>query len=172
MKLPDVGRRGRFNVNEPKDTRPRMRGYDFAQGPDAGKLPWSWARERLERSRNYWVSTVSPDGRPHAMPVWGAWLDSRFFFSASSKSHRIRNLAANPRVVVTTESAVEGVVLEGTWSELRPGPELDRFADSYDRKYQWNIHSQPGGGWYLVTPTKVFAVLEHEPGRTTRWIFD
>jgi hypothetical protein len=149
-----------------------MPGYDFARGPDAGKLPWSWARERLERARNYWLSTVSADGRPHAMPVWGVWHDERFFFSASPASRRIRNLARSPGVVVTTESAVEGVVLEGAWSELRPGAELDRFAAAYDRKYDWDIRAQAGGGHYLVTPSKAFAVLEHESGRTTRWTFE
>jgi len=148
-----------------------MPSYDFAQGPDAGRLPWSWARERLEHSRNYWVSTVSPGGSPHSMPVWGVWLDPHFFFSASPGSRRVRNLESNPRVVVTTESAVEGVVLEGKWAELGPGPELDRYAAVYDRKYQWNIREQPGGGFYLVAPTKAFALLEHESGRITRWLF-
>ena len=56
--------------------------------------------------------------------------------------------------------------------DFAQGPAFDRFAEAYDRKYQWDIRSQPGGGWYLVKPTKVFAVLEHESWRTTRWIFD
>ena len=34
-------------------------------------------------SKNYWVSTASASGRPHAMPVWGVWLGDRFAFSTS-----------------------------------------------------------------------------------------
>ncbi len=52
-----------------------MPGYgllDAAQG--AGLLPWSWAVERLQRSHDYWVATVRPDGPPHVMPVWGVWM--------------------------------------------------------------------------------------------------
>jgi len=60
---------------EPSASRPYMPGYgllDAAQG--AGLLPWSWAVERLQRSHDYWVATVRPDGRPHVMPVWGVWM--------------------------------------------------------------------------------------------------
>jgi hypothetical protein len=41
----------------------------------SGLLPWSWALERLRNARNYWLTTVWPDGRPHVMPVWAVWLD-------------------------------------------------------------------------------------------------
>jgi hypothetical protein len=39
----------------------------------SGLLPWSWAVERLERSHDYWVATIHPDGRPNVTPVWGVW---------------------------------------------------------------------------------------------------
>ena len=63
-------------MGDPKGSRPYMPGYgplDAAQG--TGLLPWSWAVERLERSHDYWVATIRPDGRPHVMPVWGIWLE-------------------------------------------------------------------------------------------------
>jgi len=44
-------------------------------GSGAEKLPWSWAVERLSAAHNYWICTTRPDGRPHAVPVWGVWLD-------------------------------------------------------------------------------------------------
>jgi hypothetical protein len=46
-------------------------------------LPWSFARERLERAHNFWLCTASPAGRPHAAPIWGAWVDDRFYFEGS-----------------------------------------------------------------------------------------
>src|SRR4051794_21455434 len=48
----------------------------------AGLLDWGWAEERLTRSRNYWVCTMREDGRPHAAPVWGIWLDDAVLFSS------------------------------------------------------------------------------------------
>jgi general stress protein 26 len=71
------------------------------------------AEERLTASRNYWVASSWPDGRPHAMPVWGIWHDGALWFSSSRQSRKARNLAADPRCVVTTENAVEPVVIEG-----------------------------------------------------------
>ena len=52
-----------------------MPGYGIL-GPNQGSglLPWSWAEERLIASHAYWLSTVRPDGRPHAIPVWGVWF--------------------------------------------------------------------------------------------------
>ncbi len=61
---------------EPIASRPHMPGYGVVGAEEgSGLLPWSWARSRLEHSRNYWVATTWPDGRPHVMPVWGVWQD-------------------------------------------------------------------------------------------------
>jgi hypothetical protein len=43
--------------------------------PRQQHLPFSHAEERLAKSRNYWICTTRPDGRPHSFPVWGFWLD-------------------------------------------------------------------------------------------------
>src|SRR5262245_3896748 len=55
--------------------RPLMEGYGVPEHEE-GLLPWSRAEEKLAAAKNYWVSTVSDGGQPHAMPVWGAWLGS------------------------------------------------------------------------------------------------
>jgi hypothetical protein len=54
------------------------------QGPDEGSglLPWSWAEERLTRSRSDWVTSRWPDGRPHSMPVCAAWDGEALWFSS------------------------------------------------------------------------------------------
>lgn len=60
-----------------------MPGYGIL-GPDQGSglLSWAWAQQRLSESRNYWVCTVRPDGRPHVMPVWGVWDAGELWFSS------------------------------------------------------------------------------------------
>ena len=69
---------------EPTATRPR-----FAPGygvPDStrGHAPVDLGEERLEAARNYWIGTARSDGRPHAAPVWGLWIDDAVLFSTSS----------------------------------------------------------------------------------------
>lgn len=53
----------------PKASRPHMPGYGLPKS-SKGLLSWKWAESKLNKSRQYWVITVRPDGRPHAMPVW------------------------------------------------------------------------------------------------------
>src|SRR5438309_616284 len=97
-------------MTEPIASRPHMPGYgllEAAQG--TGLLPWAWAVERLERSHDYWVATVRPDGRPHVMPVWGVWLQDAVRFSSSRGSRIARNLDANPNCPIATDNPDEQV---------------------------------------------------------------
>ena len=122
---------------EPKASRPYMPGYGIV-GPreGSGLLPWSWAVERLTGSRNYWVVTRWPDGRPHAMPVWGVWDQDAFWFSSSLGSRKARNLAADPRCTVTTENTQEPVVLEGTADIVTDPAALSRMLALENTKYK------------------------------------
>ena len=80
--------------------RPRMPTTYGIATQSGGTLPWSWAEEQLRAARNYWVCSTRPDGRPHAMPVWGLWLDGAVLFSTDPSSRKGRNLTANPAAVV------------------------------------------------------------------------
>ena len=52
-----------------------MPGYGtLPEGEGGGLLPWSWAEERLVRSHDFWLATVTPQGAPHLMPVWAVWI--------------------------------------------------------------------------------------------------
>jgi len=150
--------------------RPRFpRAYGIPAAED-GLLPWSWAGERLDGSRNYWVATTKPDGAPHAMPVWGLWLDGAFVFSTSPESRKGRNLARDPRVVVHVESGEEVVVLEGEIEEI----ELDeRLARLYAAKYEYR--PEPGSAdeaWYRLRPRSAYAWADDFPRSVTRFVFD
>jgi hypothetical protein len=147
-----------------------MPGYGVALGTQ-GMLPWDWARERLVRSRNYWISSVGKDGAPHSMPVWGVWLDDVLHFSTGVDSKKARNLRANPRCTVTTESAEEAVVVEGSVAGMNPGIH-DRVLEVYADKYDW---SGDPGGWLTVTPRRAFGFIEDASQfakAATRWTWD
>lgn len=81
-------------------------------------LPWGHADQRLARSRNYWICTVRPDGRPHSIPVWGFWLDGALYFGTGRATRKARNLAANPHLSIHLESGDDVIILEGTAVEI------------------------------------------------------
>ena len=155
---------------EPTVSRPHIGGYDVPQMSD-GMLPWEWARERLARSHNYWLTTTRPDGAPHTMPVWGVWFDGAWYFSTGAKTRKARNLAANPSCTVCTENAAEAVILEGAARRL-PSEEIPPQAlIAYQAKYGWEV--DPGSGLvFEVRPGVIFAMPEEQfPNGVTRWRF-
>src|SRR5712692_1387743 len=103
----------------PKASRPMMPGsYGMAEATGgSGLLPWGPAEARLGAAHNYWLSTTRPDGRPHAMPVWGVWRDGVLYVGTDRGSRKARNLAANPACVVHLESGDDVVILEGVAEE-------------------------------------------------------
>jgi len=149
--------------------RPTMPGYGISQGP-RGLLPWSWAEERIARSRNFWLSTTRPDGRPHAMAVWAIWLAGGLYFSTGADTVKGRNLAHRPQCVVTTESAAEPVVIEGRAE--RVAPDLPEVLRAYEAKYA--IPYPPDSAVYRVLPQVAFGFIEEAsrfPDSATRWVF-
>lgn len=157
-----------------------MQSYGVPVDDPAGLMPWSWAEERLLANRNYWVTTVDADGRPHSMPVWGLWHaeSERFWFSCAPDAFKARNLAGNPHVVVANQDTVEVVSIEGTAS---PHEAEQSIADAIGIKYESAeqtaadlsgfMMSQP---MFQVTPVKAFGLIERadEFGPcATRWVW-
>src|SRR4051794_41647126 len=76
--------------------RPQMpKGYGVPEN-DESLLPWEHARDQLTQALTYWIGSTRPDGRPHAMPIWGAVVDDTVYFEGSPETRRGRNLAAHP----------------------------------------------------------------------------
>jgi len=157
-------------MSEPKAGRPFMPGYGISEGEE-GLLPWSWAAERLEKSHNYWVATARTDGRPHVMPVWGVWLDGRFYFSTARTSRKAGNLAANANCVVCTENATEAVIVEGEAAVVSDPEVLRPVWEAYNAKYSWDLS---GESMFAVSPRTAFAFIEKPQefeASATRWRF-
>src|SRR2546425_791833 len=101
---------------EPRADRPHIPGFGIPESED-GILPWSWARERLERAIVYWLATAGSDGAPHLIPIWGAWVDDRWYVEGGSTRWQ-RNLRANPKAAIHIEIGEECVMVEGPTREL------------------------------------------------------
>src|SRR5262245_44630866 len=105
-------------TTKPRANRPNMPGYGIrTTGKDL--LPWKWAEDLLSTTRNYFLTTVRTDGRPHVMPIWGVWIQNRFLFSTGKTSVKARNLAANPNCVLCPGNAEQAVIVEGVTEKLQ-----------------------------------------------------
>jgi hypothetical protein len=169
-------------MSSPRTERPAMSDYGVPDDLD-GTLPWSWAQERLVRSRNYWLATVSADGRPHAMPVWGVWSVERdvFWFGCSPKARKARNLAANPRCVVAPDDTVECVSVEGVATQFHDDDRLAEMTRLFLAKYgdeagdpvEFDAFMRANSA-FEVAPDRAFGIIERAPEfseRATRWVF-
>jgi pyridoxine/pyridoxamine 5'-phosphate oxidase len=149
--------------------------------PEWEPLPWSWAAERLGANRNFWVVTVSAEGRPHALPVWGVWNDDegRFAFSCSPRSRKARNLAGNPHAVVMTDDTVECLSIEGQAGSVSDEQRQAQWIDRYLAKYRPmapDLSAEFLRQHLMLefVPERAFAIIEREDEfatRATRWVF-
>ena len=127
-------------------------------------LTWEYAVQRLTESKNYWLCSVRPDGRPHSIPRWGVFINNKLFYDGSPETIHARNIQKNPKVSMHLESGDEALIAEGTCAPFgRPEPILaSQISEAYCAKYekfgyapkadQWNE-----GGLYVFSPSKVLA---------------
>lgn len=155
-----------------------MPGYGILGPTDGtGLLPWSWAEQRLRDSRNYWLATVRPDGRPHVMPVWAVWDAGRLWFSSSLGSRKIRNLRAEPRCTVTTEDAAAPVVVDGVAEIVTDPAALERLLALENAKYATDYGIEmldpQRNATVRFTPRWGFGLDSADfTGSPTRWLFE
>jgi PPOX class probable F420-dependent enzyme len=170
----EAGRQG------PPSERPDLDGYGIATSAE-GLMPWSWADAQLRDAHNYWICTTRPDGRPHAMPVWGAWTGEVVLFGTGPTSVKSRNLAGSPHVTVHLESGDEVVILEGVAERLDMASDEGRGAmaelgAAFETKYAWRPDpddpNDPEMALFRVAPTRVYGWREKDfVSSATRWRF-
>lgn len=153
----------------PRRSRPSLAGYGFPENEE-GLLAWVDVSERLARARTYWVGTVDANEQPHAVPVWGIWVDDTLFFDGAAHTRWVRNLHANPNVVVHLESGDEVVIVEGNVERL---PQLDaavlpRVAAASEAKYGGSFEDR---GCLALRPRVAYAWTSF-PADATCFQFD
>jgi len=78
-----------------------------------GMVPWETTRSLLERATSYWLVTIDPDGKPHLVGQWGAWIDDRWYFEGGADTKWARNVAREPRIAMGAERGTAAVMVEG-----------------------------------------------------------
>ncbi|HEY4900717.1 MAG TPA: pyridoxamine 5'-phosphate oxidase family protein [Terriglobales bacterium] len=156
----------------PKSSRPLMPKVYGIPTTMKGSLPWDWACDRLTDSHNHLLITVRPDSRPHAMVVWGIWLENAYYFSTGPTTRKSKNLAANPNCIVCNDNVEEAVIVEGEARQLGVPDIPEKAFALYQKKYGWKLDPEMGPV-FKVTPRAVFAMPEELfPAGATRWLFE
>ncbi|QLK24826.1 pyridoxamine 5'-phosphate oxidase family protein [Natrinema zhouii] len=161
----------RDGERDPNRGRPQTEAsYGIPDSAD-GALPWAFVAERMRDARNYWVTTIRPDGSPHVRPTWGVWVDGTFHCGGGEGTRWVRNLARNPEIVVHGESATEVVILEGQAERINHETASSELIDELDAAYETKYDTPHGTPFFAVRPTVVFAWSDF-PTDATRWEFD
>src|SRR5260370_3263151 len=136
-------------------------------------LPWSQAEERLVRSRNYWICTSRPDGRPHSIPLWGMWVEGALYFGTARATRKSRNLVQNPAVSVHLESGDDVIILEGKATEVSDPATFKKLDAASRAKYKMPVVMLPAeSGIYSARPTVGLSWLaKHRPATAQRMQF-
>ena len=157
-----------------------------------GSPPLEWERviaslkktrelDAFEAAGRYWIATTRPDGRPHVMAVGIVWDDSSFYLVTGAGTQKGKNLAHDPRCVVSVAAPGLDIVAEGEAKVIRDEAELERIAKLFSG---WGPHVRDGAFWhefsapsagpppwdvYEIAPTTIYAVASEEPHGATRW---
>jgi len=167
------------HTSPPRSERPALpEGYGLTESTD-GLLAWEQVEPRLRDSQHYWLSSVRPDGRPHAVPRWGVWLDGRFWYDGAPTTRHTRNVEDNPAVTLTLESGTEVVIVEGESHATRADPDdlgprlsaaFGKYAESGYTPGPDSWAGEDGGGLRVITPHRVLAWFAF-PTDCTRFTF-
>ena len=123
----------------------------------------------LTTQRTCRVATVSPDGAPHAGPLWFAWDGTSLWLYSVVRSRRWADLRRDPRIAVVVDAGekygeLRGAELTGRVEFVGEAPrigdscpELDTAERLFARK-NFGLDTMPHDGrhaWARLTPDAV-----------------
>lgn len=127
---------------------------------------------RLEHDVIGWFTTVRPDGRPHAVPVWFLWHDGQILVMSERDTVKVDNLRTSPRTLLHlhTQDGGDGVViLTGTavLSDRTSTEWLPEIRAPYTQKY---ADAMKAFGMGLDALAERFSVvIEFKPEHLSAW---
>jgi hypothetical protein len=130
-----------------------------------------------------WLTTINPDGSPHVMPVGMTRDNGSWYFTSGPATRKSRNLARDPRCVVSVATEPFDLVIEGVARRITPAGELRSVADSFVKggwpcevagdalTAEYSAQSAGPAPWhvYRIEPATVFALGTSEPYGATKF---
>jgi hypothetical protein len=165
-------------TTEPQRGRPTFH-PDYGVATDhEGMLTWEWVTRRLADGFLYWQTTVNPDGKPLARPVWGVFVDGNLYVENGPNRTR-RNLDRDPTISVHVANGDDVVIVEGT-AETAFALPLDQataIARAFGAKYGTKGYTpepaqyqQADSGLFRIRPRVILAWSDFAKD-PTRWRF-
>jgi nitroimidazol reductase NimA-like FMN-containing flavoprotein (pyridoxamine 5'-phosphate oxidase superfamily) len=65
-----------------------------------------------------WLTTINADGSPHVTGIGALWADGSFWFETGEGTRKGKNLARDPRCVLSVATHDFDLVVEGTASKI------------------------------------------------------
>lgn len=130
-----------------------------------------------------WLTTINPDGSPHVMPVGVIVCGGSWYFTSGPAARKSRNLARDPRCVISVATDPFDLVIEGIAQRITDAGELASVAEAFanngwpceaDGEALTAEYSAPSAGpapWYVyrLKPSTVFALGTSEPFGATKF---
>ena len=126
-------------------------------------LPHATAEERLAQARIGRLATVTPEGRPHVVPVCFALHDGRIYTAVDAKPkatralQRLENVRAHGRASLLVDhyddedwTQLWWVRVEGPAEVLQSAPAIDALA----AKYEQYREARPDGPVIAIAPER------------------
>jgi len=140
---------------------------ESASVADAQSTPDSVLRTLVERfavENCSWLSSVRPDGRVHTAPVWHVWTQGRVYVVTRPNAVKVKNIEANPSVVISHPDPLDPIIIEG-WA-LEAEQMRAVLKALFQAKYNWDITTDTDYGVVLeISPTKLIAWGQYGAGR-------
>jgi hypothetical protein len=128
-------------------------------------LTWASVERMLRAARYLWIGTTNPDGSPHLVEQWCAWVDDTLYFEGSDRTRWARNLARDPRLsfgVQVSDRAAYGQAVVDVARGLERAVAA-KIARQYGTKYGPDFDYRPpveqytNGPVFRARPTKIIA---------------
>jgi hypothetical protein len=108
-----------------------------------------------------WLTTINPDGSPHVVPIGIVAIDGVWYFNSGAGTRKSRNIAADPRCVMSIATHPFDLVVEGNATRVADAEELAAVAAAFTAPPPWHV--------YRITPATVFAFGTAEPYGATKF---
>jgi Pyridoxamine 5'-phosphate oxidase len=180
----------------------RPPGVDVQNLADLYELPamdWTRIETRLEGGLSQgpgtggpdrhtcWLATIDADGAPHVTGVGALWVDGAFWFETGERTRKGKNLARDPRCVLSVATHGFDLVVEGEaakvtdpaivaemaarWAAQGWPARVDETGQALTAAFSAPSAGPPPWAVYRLTPRTATALLTVEPGGATRWRF-
>ncbi len=137
-------------------------GYDASHARTLARVQPMLAAEPV-----VWLSTVRPDGLPHLVPTWFLWDGESMLVFSKPDAVKVRNLRANPRLMVALGRPEEDFSVGLIEAEAQLQPVGAAVPEAFFAKYAAQLAaSGMDADAYRTTYTQVIRIV---PTRFLAW---